>query len=445
MELQEKAIKILSNHTLCNYCLGRQFSNLGTGTTNFHRGKTIKTFLTMSFATSISEDIIEKLQSLSRSGSEIAKNTLIKKEIEPEQTQTCYICEDHLEETEQLIDIIIPEIKQYEFQSILVGTSLPENFLERESTLKKNFETLQSEYLKQEFNRIIGKQLSKKLPTETNFQSPEMVIEVDPLSLTFNLKIKPLYIYGRYWKFLRTIPQTRWPCNRCRGKGCEECNNTGKRYAESVEELVEGEAVKLTKGTKGTLHGAGREDIDALMLGTGRPFVLEIEAPKIRSINLKELEKVTNESVEGKIKVENYRLSSKREIIHLKGKAKDSIKKYRALIEFEEPIDEEKIKTLEKELFEITIKQRTPTRVSHRRADKIREKKVFAVQSKKISEREYEATITCDGGCYVKELISGDNKRTKPSIAEIVGTNAICKELDVIEIEEKPFIAESND
>jgi len=443
MVLQEKALNILTNQALCNYCLGRQFSNLGTGTTNFHRGETIKTFLAMNFAASFSEDNIYKLQLLSRSGSEIAKNALRMKEIEPEHTQICFICEDHLKNIEQLVDIIIPEAKEYEFSSILVGTSLPENFLDREATIKKNFDTLQTEYLKQEFNRIIGKKLSKKLPTETNFQSPEMVIEVEPLSLTFNLKIRPLYIYGRYLKFLRTIPQTRWPCNRCRGKGCDECNNTGKRYAESVEEIIEVEAVKLTQGVKGTLHGAGREDIDALMLGTGRPFVLEIEAPRIRSINLEELEKSTNKSAEGKVEVKNYRLSSKKEVIHIKGKAKDSIKKYRALIEFEEPVAKDKIVILEKEFHDRIIKQRTPTRVSHRRADKIREKKVFSIQNKKISEREFEATITCDGGCYVKELISGDNKRTKPSVSEIVGINAICKKLDVIEIEEKPFVNEN--
>ena len=130
-------------------------------------------------------------------------------------------------------------------------------------------------------------------------------------------------------------------------------------------------------------------------------------------------------------------------MIHIKGKAKDSIKKYRALIEFDESVSKDKIETLEKELQDITIKQRTPIRVSHRRADKIREKKLFSIQNKKISEREVEATITCDGGCYVKELISGDNNRTKPSVSEIVGINAICKKLDVIEIEEKPFVNEN--
>ena len=33
---------------------------------------------------------------------------------------------------------------------------------------------------------------------------------------------------------------------------------------------------------------------------------------------------------------------------------------------------------------------------------------------------------------YIKELVSSDSGRTKPSFAEILGTEAICIELDVV-------------
>jgi len=38
------------------------------------------------------------------------------------------------------------------------------------------------------------------------------------------------------------------------------------------------------------------------------------------------------------------------------------------------------------------------------------------------------------GGLYIKELISGDDGRTKPSISEILNTPAECIELDVLEV-----------
>ena len=120
----------------------------------------------------------------------------------------------------------------------------------------------------------------------------------------------------------------------------------------------------------------------------------------------------------------------------LKISAERTLNKYKALITFEEPISEKKIKEIEKFFQNRSIDQRTPQRVSHRRADLIRKKTAFSVQCSRINETHIEAIITCDGGCYVKELISGDNNRTKPSIAEIIGIEAKCKELDVIEIQD---------
>ena len=51
----------------------------------------------------------------------------------------------------------------------------------------------------------------------------------------------------------------------------------------SVEELIAKIALKYTKSDDESFHGCGREDIDALMLGRGRPFVLELKNPKKRT------------------------------------------------------------------------------------------------------------------------------------------------------------------
>ncbi len=442
MNLEEITFEILENHSLCDYCLGRQFSNLATGTTNLKRGQTIKSFLAMKFTSLDSKNNVAALQVLSQSGSDLARKFLEKKAILPKETSECYICENLLLKIESLTEVIQKEIKDLEVRTFLIGTILPKEYLEREKELKEKYQVHQSEYLKQEFNRNIGKKLTEKTHLNTDFQTPEIVIETHPISLNVHLKISSLFIYGKYNKYVRTIPQTRWPCRKCKGKGCKECDHTGKRYDVSVEELIEHEALRVTKGEKGVLHGAGREDIDARMLGSGRPFVLEIINPKARSIDLAELEKCTNLHVREQIEVRNYRFSTKNEVIYLKRSAEESIKKYRALIEFDSPITNKDLEKIESQFCEIIIKQRTPKRVSHRRADKVRSKKVYSVQSKIENKREVESIIVCDGGCYVKELISGDEGRTSPSIADVVGTKAHCKELDVLEIEEKTYSKE---
>ena len=43
-------------------------------------------------------------------------------------------------------------------------------------------------------------------------------------------------------------------------------------------------------------------------------------------------------------------------------------------------------------------------------------------------------TLEAESGTYIKELISGDNGRTKPSISKLIGIPCTVTELDVIEI-----------
>ena len=62
-----------------------------------------------------------------------------------------------------------------------------------------------------------------------------------------------------------------------------------KLYPESVEELTSKPLLEAAEGETTSFHASGREDIDARMLGTGRPFVIQVSEPKKRSIDLKEL------------------------------------------------------------------------------------------------------------------------------------------------------------
>ncbi|MGZ7067539.1 MAG: tRNA pseudouridine(54/55) synthase Pus10, partial [Methanobacterium sp.] len=78
-----------------------------------------------------------------------------------------------------------------------------------------------------------------------------------------------------------------------------------------------------------------------------------------------------------------------------------------------------------------------PIRVSHRRADKIRVRKIEKITTNWINSRNFEIIIMCEGGLYIKELISGDLGRSKPSISEILGTPALCTQLDVLEVKIK--------
>jgi tRNA U54 and U55 pseudouridine synthase Pus10 len=45
-----------------------------------------------------------------------------------------------------------------------------------------------------------------------------------------------------------------------------------------------------------------------------------------------------------------------------------------------------------------------------------------------------ELTVRCQHGTYVKEWISGDERRTTPSLSDLLGVGCRCELLDVAEI-----------
>jgi tRNA pseudouridine synthase 10 len=203
-------------------------------------------------------------------------------------------------------------------------------------------------------------------------------------------------------------------------------------YETSVEEIIAEEVMKATKGKEHSFHGMGREDIDARMLGNGRPFVLEIKKPVKRNIDLKNIEEQINTQSEGRVEVSGLRPSSKEEVKAIKSARFP--KTYEVEVEFDRPIGDEKLKEVVRVFKDRTIEQKTPKRVLHRRTDKIRKREITDLGFRIIGERGAIFKITGESGIYIKELIHGDEGRTKPSIAEYLDSRCIIKNLDVTRI-----------
>ena len=259
-----------------------------------------------------------------------------------------------------------------------------------------------------------------------------MMVILDTQFNVVDLQIKSLYIYGRYNKYSRKVPQTKWFCKTCRGKGCRKCKYTGKIYDTSVQELVSKIILKETKGEDESFHGAGREDVDVRMLGTGRPFVVEINNPKKRNLNLNKIERKINQENKELIKVSKLRFSDKKEVARIKN-AKFS-KVYEVEFKCDKPLNSEKLKKVTSSLQGTKIGQLTPSRVAHRRADMVREKHIHKCQIESVDGSIATLTLETESGTYIKELVSGDDGRTKPSISGLIGSPCKVTKLDVIEI-----------
>jgi tRNA U54 and U55 pseudouridine synthase Pus10 len=619
MKVIESAIKLMKKGYVCDYCLGRAFGNLLTGKSNKERGEAIRQVLAMVFDSGENLDIdLSNFYSIN----------LRNRKVEVEK-KTCYFCNGIFEKIEEIADKIIEKLKEYEFDTFLIGTKLSHELLQKEEEMIEEVGAEFYESLKSTLNREIGKIVERKTGKKADRNYPDITILVDLEKNTISLQVKSLFVYGEYQKLSRSIPQATWYCPYCKGKGCEKCKGTGLLYPTSVQMIIEKPLLKVAKGKKSKIHGcvasdtkillsnnlsipiekldgnwenyeiltfdinkkrvvpsklvdfvkinldgsglkvfeittketgrkiiatadhafltpkgmlplseikvgdkvavyplealtsqikdeiiisednvldtiqrlqpklvfrtnakkvirelkergllsistqnlkkgivwetieeikevkvphvfdittrsrthtfiangfivsnSGREDIDARCLAW-RPFIIEIVKPKIRKIDLKEIEKKINKSK--KVKVRNLKIIKDGKQLIRKIKTERSEKTYRAIVTFEKPIDKEKLKEL-KQLNGAIIFQKTPTRVLARRSDKERKRKVIKISYKLVNKKTLELTIRASAGLYIKELISGDNGRTKPNISEIL--NNIPKKilLDVIKI-----------
>ena len=125
------------------------------------------------------------------------------------------------------------------------------------------------------------------------------------------------------------------------------------------------------------------------------------------------------------------KIADKFTVIRIKTEMGD--KTYRVIVKLSKPIEKNELKKL-KGLIGL-IHQRTPIRVSHRRADLIRKRVVKALSYRQINKKTIELTVKTNAGLYVKELVTGDSDRTKPSVAELLGVEAKPKDLDVVKID----------
>jgi tRNA pseudouridine synthase 10 len=148
---------------------------------------------------------------------------------------------------------------------------------------------------------------------------------------------------------------------------------------------------------------------------------------------LKALEEAVNKGAEGKLEVLDLQFADRDAVRKLK-KKEMAEKIYKIAIKFDRSISDEELELIEEKLTNVIIRQQTPLRVLHRRADRIREKHIYKAKTKRLTPDSAEMRIHCQGGLYIKELITGDEGRTKPCVSEIINAKTEPLELDVLSI-----------
>ncbi len=433
MSLIEKAIDVLRRYQLCDHCLGRLFARVGFGLSNNERGASIKNVIHMLLYSKLvrcedercRESVIQDLIKLAESGHEPTMRLLGKLNVEVK-SKPCYICNNVIfENLHSLVSKAVDYIRSswITFRRFSVGTRIPNEILQRELELSVAFNIDSSESIKREINRIVGKEIENAIGHVIHDRdNPDVLIVVNPVTQEVSVELKPIYIYTRYRKLVRNVSQAQLKLN----------------VLTSIRREISALA-KLFECSDIVIHASGREDVDVRMLGSGRPMVIAVIGPRRRP-DVSEIRDALRRASSELVQFDHVdaKLTARSSVRRLKRIAERDVKLYRVLAYLQRDVEEEKILSLEQYFRNRQIVQCTPRRIKRRPASKRKVKMVYELRALKLLPRVIEMIVKCQGGLYVKELVTGDEGRTQPSVSEVLGVEVVPVEVDVLDVLEVP-------
>ena len=270
--------------------------------------------------------------------------------------------------------------------------------------------------------------------------------------LSFKLYRAPVTVMGNYIKHSRAISQTPWnveseelpPAPTPPTAAPASASSTSlvrpksRITATSVEEELARYLLPHFICSSHRFSSSGREDLDVRMLGEGRTFVLELlDAKRVPAdedaVVWLAMERALNSGSEC-VEVRGVRLCSKAEWTAMKAGVETKCKRYRAIVHSTAALTDATLAPLTALTFPLTVQQRTPIRVLHRRSAMTRVKLLHGLEWHRINAHWLQLDIVTSAGMYVKEWVHGDRGRTVPSMTSLLGSLCECVQLDVTEL-----------
>ena len=365
--------KILKNYDLCEYCTGRIISKIV--------GKPPSKFLGKKY-----------LKKLGKSDH-----------------KTCYICKNIFGSLELVLSNIFEKSSHFDFKTFHLGITLKPSFLERDDYLKSKFKIKGIENIKFGIAKELAKKISRRTNSKRITDDPDLFIQANFKDESCILRAKPMFVYGRYNKKIRKLPQKQGLCRSCNGIGCHNCDFKGIENLQSIEGKISNLFIKKFDCNQVKINWIGGEDQSSLVLGKGRPFFAKILNPKRRNRILRK-----TSDLEGVYLSELQKLS-----IQPKGsipfKSEVSI-----TIDTKKPISSNQLKKL-KILENAEIQDFSRDKRSIK-------KRIYKVGYKKLGKTSFILDLFADGGISIKSLIQQSD--LVPNVSELLENQCECKKFD---------------
>jgi tRNA pseudouridine synthase 10 len=355
------------------------------------------------------------------------------KETKENPVDSCFVCEGIMDSVSTLAGHIVENLKDYDYDTFLIGTSVSHTILDNEDELRSRYKIKGKDGIKSQMTKMLSLRVSQHTGKPINYAKPDVTVLAVINDQQVTVTPRSVWLSGRYAKLKRGLPQRSSICGVCNGLGCAQCDFKG-RSQDSVQSRISEYLCRVYDAESCNFVWLGSEDENSLVAGSGRPFFVEITKPKKRfalndklsdpkkrkgtifyrskEIQLKQLEQLDRKVTE----VPRFEITANMNLRKLKGVP---------------PLDPSSIQAIEK-AFE-------NTRVSVRLSRKFRtvQKEVLNVQCRLFDNGErIELTIRCDGGIPLKKLISGQDESVRPNLSEYFPSYEIDRDepFDVVDV-----------
>lgn len=351
----------------------------------------------------------------------------------------CNICSGLMHETDSIIQRIKETLNDdYQFDTFLIGATLPANLFEKEDQIRARFKIRGRENIKSQLIRDLRKKFSEVTKKQIDILHPDLIINLQfrkNASLEINIKMRPLIMLGRYIKKNRGIPQ--------RSGG--EHSNGNKVYIQSepyhivsqtprkasgistleyasIQSIISKEILKITRGEALKFSWIGSEDENSLVLGSGRPFFVQIRNPKSIRLNQKTL---CFQEYGLFVNIEEF-------FDRLPKQPVQFITKTRIVIQTSRQIGKEeelKIKSLANSIV-VFQNQKNKSRSSAKR--------IYSIDIVKVNNKIFELDVIADGGLAIKQFVEG-REYISPNVSAVANLQCKCLLFDILDIRTKEY------
>jgi tRNA pseudouridine synthase 10 len=392
IKTRELLRRLQDNYVLCKYCLLRQIS--------------INTDI--NYASQITTPLVNKGE--------------------------CNICSGLMQETDSIMLRISETLSNdYNFNTFLIGATLPAKLLEKEDRIRARLKIRGRENIKSQLTRNLRKMFTEMTKKQIDFLHPDLMINLQfqrDTGLDIDIKMRPLIMLGRYIKNNRGMPQRSggehnsgnelslqrqsFPSvNLAPRLGSVICTSEDS----SIQSIISREILRVTKGEGLKFSWIGSEDENSLVLGSGRPFFVQIRNPKTICFD------------ERRLNFPRYGLSVN--IEQFFGKLPEQpiqfIAKTRIIIRASRQMGEEEF---------LRIKSLANSRVVFRNQKKKlkpSEKRIYSLDIVKKSKEIFELDVVADGGLAIKQFIEG-RECISPNISTTANLQCECLLFDILDV-----------